>query len=358
VKQATPWPSLGVHYGLTHEQYFAPSEYRGQRIFSKSLGGQFAPDPAVWKALDDEGKADVESDSISWGTLIDLLAFRPKAFERSYAVAPTTYTSIPDQIISTEAFGLWGKADDEPAVEWNGRKKECIEWKKAREAEGFAVLTPKEIEQAQTPKPWNWNSSTCQKWAQDIRTERPGCQIVTDADIAEARKAVEILQAHPGYQKLTTGAAFQVAMLALYWGVPIRAALDILPAAEGEYGDALADLKTCARMRSKRELQRHIFEYGYHIQAGLYLALWNALNPQNQRTRFIFVFQSSSAPYEVVILQMTTDAVALGWETFRGWIARWKECVESDLWPSKWEGIDFISLPDFAFKATESAAFA
>ncbi|MDB6077920.1 MAG: hypothetical protein JWO82_1667, partial [Akkermansiaceae bacterium] len=205
------------------------------RIFSKSLGGQFAGDPSVWKALDDEGKADPDSDSISWGTLVDLLAFRPHDFERSYAVAPATYTSAPaGKVALTSEF----------PGEWNGRKADCRKWKNEREAEGFTVMTVQEAEEAATPKLWNWNSATCQHWAKDIRTERPGCQIVTDADIADARKAVAVLQAHAGYQELTAGAAFQVAMLALYLGLPVRAALDILPAAEGPFGDALADLKT------------------------------------------------------------------------------------------------------------------
>lgn len=331
------WPSIGIHYGLGHSQYFAAREFEGRRIFSKSLGGAFYRDPAVWRALEDMGMSEPESDSISWGSLVDLLAFRPADFEHSYAVAPATYTSASGggkRILTTAYEG-----------DWNARTKPCQAWKKEREAEGYTVMTLEQAAEADAEKPWNWNSTTCQAWRERILQERPGCQIVTDADITEARKAVAVLQSHPDYAELTSGAQFQVAMLSRFRGEPIRGALDILPARDGRYGDALADLKTCGRMRSRRELEKHVWEYGYHVQAWLYLSLWNALNPNDKRSRFVFAFQSSSPPYEVAVLEMDHASIAAGGAEFTSWLDLWRECNETDHWPSKWEDVETISIP-------------
>jgi len=74
--------------------------------------------------------------------------------------------------------------------------------------------------------------------------------------------------------------------------VKCKGLLDLAP--EGE--DFLADIKTTSDF-SAEGFSKAVSNYGYHVQAGMYLNLWNANFPNDQRTRFKFIWQESEPPF-------------------------------------------------------------
>lgn len=73
----------------------------------------------------------------------------------------------------------------------------------------------------------------------------------------------------------------------------------------------MADLKTTANF-SLEGFGKTIATFGYHLQAALYLELWNGQFPDDQREGFRFVWQDVNPPYEVCITEMSAFDLAAG----------------------------------------------
>jgi hypothetical protein len=122
--------------------------------------------------------------------------------------------------------------------------------------------------------------------------------------------------------------------------------IDILPSD----GETIVDLKTCvaSALESKRALRKYIYDWMYHVQAGCYCEGY-AIASGQERTRFKFIFVTSTAPYRVAVVELPIAAIMFGADIYRNGVNRFATCLESNSWPSLWDGEVELDLPEYAY---------
>ena len=86
-------------------------------------------------------------------------------------------------------------------------------------------------------------------------------------------------------------------------GIPTKGLIDVLPQ-HLDHDDCIADLKTpSVNLYRDGDLALQVAQYGYHIQAALYLFLWSKLTKDTRR-RWKIIWQSSAPPYEVRVTEL------------------------------------------------------
>ena len=128
------------------------------------------------------------------------------------------------------------------------------------------------------------------------------------------------------------------AELSLYWtdpatGVRCRVRPDWLKELPGL---ALAvDYKSC-RDANPEAVSRAIRDYAYHQQDALYVeGVWRVLAPED--VRFVFVFQSKTAPYLITVRELTQQDRDIGRARNDRALRIYAECESTGVWPD-WTG--------------------
>ena len=191
----------------------------------------------------------------------------------------------------------------------------------------------------------DFRTKEAKEWKAEI--EASGMELVTDDKLAAAHSACDAVRNHYVAGAILHGAKTQVAFRhATKWGVASKGLIDIVPLAE----DTLVDLKTCnqSALENPRALQRHMFDWGYHIQAGAYLDGWNIASGE-ERTRFKFIFVTSCEPFRCAVIELPFAAILLGQQQYQSGIHRFMDCLERDTWPSQWDGCVELDLPEYAY---------
>jgi hypothetical protein len=238
---------------------------------------------------------------------------------------------------------------DDPGT-WKASKK-----KETTSAMGFGSLVDCllleehkfETRYAISPYP-DFRKKEAQEWRAEI--EASGVELVTEDRMAAAHAACDAIRNHHAAAQILHGSRNQIAFRhATKYGIASKGLIDIVPLAE----DTLVDLKTCnqAALENPRALQRHIYEWAYHIQAGAYLDGWNICTGED-RMRFKFIFVTSTEPFRCAVIELPFAAILLGQQQYQSAIARFADCLERDEWPSQWDGIVELDLPEYAY--TES----
>ncbi len=111
-------------------------------------------------------------------------------------------------------------------------------------------------------------------------------------------------------------------------GAKVKGLIDLAP--EGE--DFLADLKTVSTF-SLEGFAKATANFGYHVQAGIYLNLWNSQHPNDQRTRWKLIWQDSAAPYEACVTELAPQDIEAGWAYAVTLIQRILDATAADSWP-------------------------
>ncbi len=208
------------------------------------------------------------------------------------------------------------------------------------------LTTPHELESRYTVSPYkDFRTNESKAWRDEI--EAAGIEVVTQDKMAAASHQTAAILAHPHAAKLLKGARMQVAFRhKTKYGFDAKGLIDIVPADD----EILADLKMCdpRALESKRALQRYIFEWGYHVQAGGYCEGW-AIASGEERTRFKFIFVSSSAPFRVAVVELPLAAILFGADLYRAGIAKLGQCFAEDCWPSMWDDEHVLDLPEYAY---------
>lgn len=189
-------------------------------------------------------------------------------------------------------------------------------------------------------------------WA-DFQAEHSGKVIVPEDEFALAGTMAAAVWSHPTAAELLRGGLKEVS---LAWrdkdtGVPCKARLDHLGTA-GEWS-AIVDLKT-SRNASRRSFERDVHSYGYHQQGAFYLDGADALSPRPRK--FIFVVVESEPPHCVAVYELDSEAIDLGRDDYKKHLRMYAECVTTGRWPGYPDGMDYVSLPTWAFKSMEAGA--
>ena len=122
----------------------------------------------------------------------------------------------------------------------------------------------------------------------------------------------------------------------------IKARIDRVP----DGSSLIMDLKTC-RDASPRGFQRDSYNLGYHIQAALYLDLWNAVcGSSDRRDGFAFVAVESEAPHAAAVYECSADFLDAGRRDYMAALETYAKCKQSGEWPGYTNST--LNLPAYA----------
>lgn len=208
------------------------------------------------------------------------------------------------------------------------------------------LTTPHEIKSRYTVSPYDsFRTNDAKAWRAEM--EAGGVEVVTQDQIDTANAQANAIMAHPSAAKLMRGSRRQVAFRhKTKYGFDSKGLIDIVP----ECNETLVDLKTCepSALESKRSLQRHIFDWDYHVQAGAYCEGYSIASG-SERAKFKFIFVTSKPPFRVAVIELPLAAILFGADQYRAGMKRFAECLESDRWPSIWDGEVQLDLPEYAY---------
>lgn len=208
------------------------------------------------------------------------------------------------------------------------------------------MLTPDEIGSRYVTSPFDsFRTNEAKAWRAE--QELAGVEVVTKDSMDDAEAQSLAIHTHPHAYNLVSNAKTQVAFRHdTKFGFSSKGLIDILP----KDSDVIVDLKTCEprALGSHRALQRHIFDWGYHIQAGCYCEGYSQASGE-ERIRFKFIFVSSKPPFRVAVIELPLTAILYGADLYRAGVKKFAECIEADEWPSIWDDEVELDLPEYAY---------
>jgi hypothetical protein len=163
---------------------------------------------------------------------------------------------------------------------------------------------------------------------------------VLTADLELAQDMADALRRHRLAARLMhpdTGAP----EVSLFWRDPVhdvdrRCRVDWLREADGNGRLILVDYKTCAAADAA-SLRNAVVRYGYHQQAAWYRDLVTGLGLATSAP-FVFVFQETTAPYLVHLVELDEQLLRMGEERNERALSLFAECTASDVWPGYNDG--------------------
>ena len=189
-------------------------------------------------------------------------------------------------------------------------------------------------------KPWFGGAKVCKAWIE--KQESSGLRPMKRFEIENMQGVVNAVLSNPTAQVAFQKGKGEVSLFKRYnraGGVVLRKArLDWVPP-----GPALVDIKTCQDAR-KIEFDSVIWKRRYYVQAAYYLDLWNELNPDDQKTNFVFIAVEKFAPYGVKIFDLDERDLADGRREYQRNLALVMECMKTGEWPGYSPDIEQIKM--------------
>lgn len=177
--------------------------------------------------------------------------------------------------------------------------------------------------------------------------EEAGKQVLKQSEFDTAQAQMNAIYYKPEAKALIHGAQFQVAFRHdTKFPFGSKGLIDILP----DDGETIVDLKTCqsTALESRRSLARHVFDWGYHIQAGAYCDGYSIASGQ-ERIKFKFIFVTSTAPFRVAVIELPMRAILFGADIYRSGVKQFADCLERNEWPSMWDGEIELDIPEYGY---------
>lgn len=153
----------------------------------------------------------------------------------------------------------------------------------------------------------------------------------------------DAVRANPHAAELLTGDS----EVTLEWidettGLDCKARVDHISAA-----GALVDLKTAASIEP-RDFQRSAFKFGYYGQMAFYA---RAISPEPIPVYMIAV--EIAPPHDVVVYELDEYALDYGDALVDEYLGRLRECLDTDVWPGRYEEVQMLGLPAWMEQASE-----
>jgi len=169
-------------------------------------------------------------------------------------------------------------------------------------------------------------------WWAKFEAENKGKSVIKRKLYDEAEVIVDAFYAHP------TAGVIQSAkhkQLAVVWddpdtGIRLKALIDTVALYDG--WTCLIDVKTTGYAPSSATFGRMGSNLHYPMQAYMYTTGLNIVAPYPRR--WLWVVMERSAPFEIATYYADEDAMTDGEHDFRKAIGIYKNCMESDYWPS------------------------
>lgn len=134
-------------------------------------------------------------------------------------------------------------------------------------------------------------------------------------------------------------ACSEQAALAQIDGIWCRAMLDNVPL---DPAQPIYDFKTCESAHPEACLKA-VMNYGYDVQAEHYRQVWRAATGQDRG--FVFIFQEKAKPYEVCLIRLGQDSLAMAAKKIARAREIWRLCLSRDQWPGYPLGIHEVDPP-------------
>lgn len=304
-----------VSVGADANDYHAQTAERGTKEFvisSSSLRAVFAKSPSAWF----KGWTLAESESLEYGSLLDVLVLTPEQFERQYILQPENYESA-----SLEC----------PTCKSVGKGKKCATCKVER------------VESI-VSKPWSNNSDTCAAW---IETQaKAGRTVVDQFELDKAIAAKKRLMDDEEISAFIAGCDRQMWIEAEWHDaatgliIPVKCLIDLAGKAGTPFAAMLGDLKS-TKDASNIGWARWGRRVGYDLQAAWNFDLFKAAG--REAASFHFVLSENFLPYEVgrrICTQDESDpemdersSLVSGRRQYRRMMADYCQFLKSGKWP-------------------------
>ncbi len=179
------------------------------------------------------------------------------------------------------------------------------------------------------PLPWHGAANYCKDWL--VAQEKAGIRPMSATQIGDMSGMVNAIVRHPTCQLAFAEGKSEVSLFKQYHrdnGMVLRKArLDWVSP-----GPALADIKSCQDARAL-EFDRVLWTRRYYVQAAYYLDLWNELNPNDQKTNFVFMAVEKFAPYNIQIFDLDPRDLEDGRREYQRNLALIMQCLKDGHWP-------------------------
>ncbi len=268
-----------------------PNAARGNplRVMSRSNLIDFAACPRRWT----RSREKEPTKAMILGDLLDCILICPTHYDSRYAVAPETYNATP-KATKKEPYP---EPESKP---WNWNATVCKDWRTAKLAEGFQVVTADDVEEAQ----------------------QMAGSVMFDKKLAEFMKcSKKQALVHVRYIDKATGIE-----------IVVRCILDLVPDPKHpKFGSCLGDLKTTYDAEP-RGYAKAIFNMGYAVQAAMYLDAYNAAAGTNY-SQFCHIVVENEHPYEPARRVISQDFIDLGRALYISYLERYCRCLKENFFP-------------------------
>ena len=167
--------------------------------------------------------------------------------------------------------------------------------------------------------------------------------LVTTAQYDTAARITDAIGAAPQAQNLLlTIAATEVTARGFWNGLPVKGRADAITSDHS----TVIDLKVC-RSTEPTAFMRSAFALGYHIQAAVYLRLFDA-------KRFVIIAVESSEPHDVVVYEFSPQVIRFATAEVDRIVAGVLRCIDSGKWPGRSAEVETIQLPAWMADADDS----
>jgi len=189
-------------------------------------------------------------------------------------------------------------------------------------------------------KPWSGNAKICKNWLSSQASA--GLRPMKVEDIQKMDGVVSAIIGDPTCKTIFEEGKAEVSLFKQYHrngGMVLRKArLDWVSP-----GAALVDIKSCQDARAI-DFDSVIWKRRYYVQAAYYLDLWNELNPDDQKSNFVFIAVEKFAPYAIQIFDLDAGDIGKGRREYQRNLSLVIECIKSGEWPGYPDGVQPIKM--------------
>jgi exodeoxyribonuclease VIII len=181
-----------------------------------------------------------------------------------------------------------------------------------------------------------------------FEAECAGRLVLDSEDFDTARRAADSVLAHPAARALLVGGKPEVSM---FWR---DAETDVACKLRADYlreDMVVVDLKTTVDA-SKSGFSRSIEKFGYAIQAAHYARGIYKTTGQ-QMGAWVFIAVEKELPYAVGCYVLDVESIIASDARVAKALERFKQCVDSGVWPAYSDLIEPISLPAWALNTKD-----
>lgn len=202
------------------------------------------------------------------------------------------------------------------------------------------VLRPEEI----NGKAWQGNRKDCKEWLSEQKAA--GRVVMTMTEIDHIRNIADALARKEPIKLGILNGRVERSLFTKHGKIWLKARPDVVPNDSGDF----VDLKTAASVDDD-SLSKSVYQYGYHVQAGLMRMIVRDVLGADAFTSFTFVFVEKAPPYDVRVLQLKDEDIELGERQARKAIATVEECLKRKSWPG-YDGFErefgMVEMPSWA----------